>query len=121
MPSTNRKRLTIEAGASSLLHPEVKHLPGWIHAGLVTVGDETWPMICNTKTGAYAAYTGGSIRSLDQRKVLAALGQFANAKKLEGGARKSVYLDGITLDRLSKLGDGNISEGIRRAAEIASQ
>lgn len=121
MASSNRKRLHIEPGASNLLHPEVKHLDGWVHAGLVTVGDETWPLICNQRTGAYAAFANGGIRSLDQRKVLSALGQFSNAKKLDDGRRVSVYLDGQALDRAAALGDGNVSEGIRRALELASQ
>lgn len=73
MPSDNRKRITIERGASSLLYPPVK-LDGWEHVGLVTVGSETSQLVRNQQTGLYARYICGAIRNLDQRKVILALG-----------------------------------------------
>lgn len=35
--------------------------------------------------------------------------------EMEGGKRVNVYLDAASLARASRLGDGNVSEGIRRA------
>lgn len=42
-------------------------------------------------------------------------GQTRNALKLDGGKRVNVYLDAETLQRAAELGNGNVSEGIRRA------
>lgn len=35
--------------------------------------------------------------------------------EMEGGKRVNVYLDATSLARAARLGDGNVSEGIRRA------
>lgn len=36
-------------------------------------------------------------------------------QEMEGGRRMNVYLDAATIEKARQLGDGNISEGIRRA------
>jgi hypothetical protein len=42
-------------------------------------------------------------------------GQVGCRTELEGGARRNVYLDAVSIARAKKLGKGNISEGIRIA------
>lgn len=42
-------------------------------------------------------------------------GQVGRPTELEGGARRNVYLDAVSIARAKKLGKGNISEGIRIA------
>lgn len=112
MSHENRSRVTVELGAVSPLYPE-PHLPGWEYAGIVSAGADKGPLVRNTRTGVYAMSIGGAIRSLDQRKVRAAIDPAA--KKLEGGKRVNVYLDQASLSKAAELGAGNVSEGIRRA------
>lgn len=42
-------------------------------------------------------------------------GQVGRPTELEGGERRNVYLDAVSIARARKLGKGNISEGIRIA------
>ena len=42
-------------------------------------------------------------------------GQVGRPTELEGGARRNVYPDSVSIARARKLGKGNISEGIRIA------
>lgn len=42
-------------------------------------------------------------------------GQVGRPAELEGGSRRNVYLDAVSIARGRKLGKGNISEGIRIA------
>jgi hypothetical protein len=42
-------------------------------------------------------------------------GQVGRPTELEGGGRRNVYLDSVSIARARKLGKGNISEGIRIA------
>lgn len=42
-------------------------------------------------------------------------GQVGRPTELEGGSRRNVYLDAVSIARARKLGKGNISEGIRIA------
>ena len=42
-------------------------------------------------------------------------GQVGRPTELEGGTRRNVYLDAVSIARARKLGKGNISEGIRIA------
>jgi len=42
-------------------------------------------------------------------------GQVGRPAELEGGSRRNVYLDTVSIARARKLGKGNISEGIRIA------
>ena len=57
----------------------------------------------------------GVTRSLDGRKVAAALGAFGRPPEMEGGKRVNVYLDAPSLDTAARLGNGNVSDGIRIA------
>ena len=121
MSHDNRSRITIEQPGKPRLY-QPYDLPGWETVGTVTRGEsDTGALVRNRETGNYSQVNAGVLRTLDQRKVLAALGQFSNAKKLNDGRRVSVYLDGQALNRAAALGDGNVSEGIRRALELASQ
>lgn len=44
-------------------------------------------------------------------------GQVGRPNEMEGGKRVQVYLDAKTIEEARKLGDGNLSNGIRRALE----
>lgn len=113
MSHENRGRIIIEQPGKPWLY-QANELPGWECVGTVTRGDgETGALVRNLTTGRYAQASAGSIRALDQRKVRACLDPAA--RKLEGGKRINVYLDDASLARAAELGNGNVSEGIRRA------
>lgn len=42
-------------------------------------------------------------------------GRVGRPKRMEGGRRINIYLDTVSLEAADRLGDGNISEGIRLA------
>lgn len=112
MSSINRAKITVDpAGKAGLYQHQA--LPGWEAAGTVTRGDDKGALLRNTSTGIYAMANAGSIRSLDQRKVLAALG--SNASKMDDGRRRNVYMSDRDAEYLKQLGEGNLSEGIRIA------
>lgn len=121
MTHDNRSRLTIEQPGKPRLY-QPADLQGWEIIGTVTRGEsDTGALVHNKQTGNYAQANAGAIRSLDQRKVLAALGLRKPAQKLEGGQRVNVFLDAESLRRAAELGDGNVSKGIRRAVKKPSR
>lgn len=84
--------------------------------GTVTREDgSTGALVRINRTGAYVQVNNGVIRTLDGRKVAALLGLTGRPAEMDGGRRVNVYLDVASLDAAAALGDGNISEGIRRA------
>lgn len=78
-------------------------------------GFDTGALVRIESTGLYAQVNAGAIRSLDGRTVAAALGTAGRPSEMEGGKRVNVYLDADSLAIAAKLGDGNVSEGIRKA------
>lgn len=114
MSSENRGRITVEQPGKPRLY-QPADLPGWEVLGVVTRGDDKGALVRNVNTGTYAMANAGAIRSLDQRKVLAGLGQWANATKMQGGKRRNIYMSDSDADIAKKIGNGNISEGIRIA------
>jgi len=115
MSHDNRSRIAIEQPGKPMLY-QATDLPGWETVGTVTRGEgDIGALVRNLATGNYAQANAGSIRTLDQRKVRAAIDPAA--KKLDGGKRVNVYLDEASLTRAAELGGGNVSEGIRRALE----
>lgn len=115
MAHDNRGRLTVDTAGKWRLYTGA--LPaGWTVLGTVTRGDgDTGALVRIEATGVYVQVNAGAARSLDGRKVAAALGVGGRPVELEGGKRVNVYLDTASLQRAAELGDGNVSEGIRRA------
>ena len=72
-------------------------------------------LVRNEKTGAYAQINGDTVQRLDGRAVAVALGMLGRPPKVIGAKRVTVYLDAESFDTAARLGDGNISEGIRKA------
>lgn len=83
-------------------------------------GFDTGALVRIESTGLYAQVNAGAIRSLDGRTVAAALGTAGRPSEMDGGKRVNVYLDADSLAIAAKLGDGNVSEGIRKALKITS-
>lgn len=123
MSHDNRARIHIDQpGKPRLYQPH--DLPGHETLGVVTQGDFTGALVQNLSTGIYCMANAGAIRSLDQRRIKAALGISNNAGapvKLQDGKRVNVYLDAESLALAAEIGDGNVSEGIRRALRMAKE
>jgi hypothetical protein len=110
MSSENRAKVTVDPAGSAGLYQH-SPLPGYTCLGVVTQGSATGALYRNKSTGMYVVANAGSISSIDQRKVLAALG--SNASKMDDGRRRNVYMSDRDAAYLKNLGAGNLSEGIR--------
>lgn len=128
-PSPNRARLSVDLGGKWRLYTST--IPAGSRAlGTIKRGVETGALVLIEASGQYVQVNAGAIRSLDQRKVAAAVeaarsgsrggpGRGQGLKADDGAAnltRKQVMLDADTVTALTALGDGNLSLGIRRAA-----
>ncbi|WP_146056832.1 hypothetical protein [Chromobacterium alticapitis] len=123
MEVDRRSRIHIEQPGKPRLY-QLDDLPGYLPIGVVSVGNRTGALLRNKSSGVYCMANSGVIRPLDQRRIKAALGIGNGAGaplKLEGGARRNVYLDEASIAIASRLGGGNISEGIRRALKACSK
>lgn len=84
--------------------------------GTVTRDDtDTGALVRIDTTGLYVQVNAGATRSLDGRKVAAALGTAGRPAEMDKGRRVNTYLDADSLAIAAKLGSGNVSEGIRIA------
>lgn len=72
-------------------------------------------------TGIYVQVNAGAIRSLDGRKVAAALGTAGRPAEMSGGKKVNTYLDAESITIAARLGNGNVSEGIRKALKLADR
>ena len=84
--------------------------------GTVTRDDfDTGALVRIDATGVYVQVNAGSIRILDGRTIAAALGTAGRPSEMEGGKRVNVYLDAESIAIATRLGNGNVSDGIRKA------
>ncbi len=118
---TNRDRITVDQYGNWRLY--TNSLPeNWTPLGTVTRNEtDTGALVRIKATGGYIQVNAGSVRNLDGRKVSAALGTAGRPIKMEGGKRVNVYLDTESLAIAVRLGDGNVSEGIRKALKSATE
>lgn len=121
MGHNNRGRLTVNAGGDWRIYtsqPPANASP----IGTVTRGDDdTGALIQFHDSGLYAQMNNGVVRTLDGRKVTAALGIAGRPAELESGKKVNTYLDAESIATAKRLGDGNVSKGIRNALMIAAR
>ncbi len=124
MTHENRGRITIDAAGNWRLYTNTVPA-GATPLGTVTrEGADTGALVRYEATGLYAQVNAGAVRSLDGRKVAAALGVpqgRGRPTEMGAGRRVNVYLDEQSLTRAAELGDGNVSVGIRKALTPAGQ
>lgn len=115
MTHSNRGRLTVDANGNWRIYTNT--LPeNATPVGTVSRGDgDTGALVRIESTGAYVQVNAGAVRSLDGRKVAAALGTSGRPTEMTGGKRRNVYLDDTSAAIAERIGNGNISEGIRIA------
>lgn len=115
MTHDNRSRLTVNPDGNWRLYTP-RALDNATALGTVTRGEaDTGALFYLEQTGAYVQVNAGAVRTLDGRKVRAALGIAGRPAQMQGGKRINVYLDEASLAAAAALGQGNVSEGIRRA------
>lgn len=121
MTHTNRGRLTVDANGNWRLYTNT------IPANSTPIGtvtrdeSDTGALVRVETTGAYAQVNAGAMRSLDGRKVAAALGTSGRPTEMSGGKKVNTYLDADSIAIAQQLGNGNVSEGIRKALKLADQ
>lgn len=110
---TNRGRLVVDTSGNWALYAPT--LPtGAVALGTVTRTDgDTGALIRFERTGQYAQVNAGAVRTLDGRKVSAAIG--THGRPSLGTRRINVTLDDETVEAARALGNGNLSEGLREA------
>ena len=115
MTHSNRGRLTVDLNGNWRLYTNT--LPAnSTPLGTVTRDEsDAGALVRIEATGVYVQVNAGAIRSLDGRKVAAALGTAGRPAEMTGGKRTNIYLDGDGRSVAEKLGNGNVSEGIRIA------
>lgn len=126
MTGANRSRLSADPGGAWRLYWGAMPLPAGMQSiGTITRGVGDTGALLRTAIGLYAQGNAGVLRTLDKRKVAAALdaathtlgGARPGAGRPDIGAiRKNVTLDQSSICALRALGDGDLSRGIRRAA-----
>jgi hypothetical protein len=119
MTHNNRGRLTVDANGNWRLYTNA--IPAnSTPLGTVTrdIGD-TGALVRMDATGLYVQINAGAIRSLDGRKVAAALGTAGRPAEMTGGKRRNIYMDDESASIAERLGNGNISDGIRIALAMA--
>ena len=119
MTHNNRGRISVDTAGNWRLYCNT--LPaGAVPLGTVTRdGADTGALVRYEATGLYAQINAGAVRSLDGRKVAAALGLTGRPAQMEGGRNVNVYLDPQSIAVAQALGDGSISAGIRKALKSA--
>jgi len=97
----HRGLVTVDRGGNARIY-QYQALPGWEVLGTVSTAGGTGALVRNLRTRVYCQANAGCLRSLPQRKVLAALdckaGVVCNERTLgaslgeaqEGGARQTI-------------------------------
>ena len=121
MTHENRGRLTVKTDGNWRLYTNT--LPANSTAlGTVTRDEtDTGALVRIEATGAYVQVNASVIRSLDGRKVAAALGTAGRPSEMAGGKPVNTYLDAESIAIATRLGNGNVSEGIRKALKQAGE
>lgn len=121
MSHTNRGRLTVGINGNWQLYTNT--IPAnSTPLGTVTRDEsDTGALVRIDATGVYVQVNAGVIHSLDGRKITAALGAAGRPSEMVGGKKVNTYLDAESIAIASRLGNGNVSEGIRKALKQAAE
>jgi len=114
MTHTNRGRLAVNLDGKWRLYTNT--IPRDAEAlGTVTQGEGYTGALVKLPSGLYVQINAGAMRNLEGRKVAAALGTAGRPSEMAGGKKVNTYLDAESIAIARRLGNGNVSEGIRKA------
>ena len=121
MTHTNRGRLAVDTNGNWRLYTNT--IPAnSTPLGTVTRDEsDTGALVRIDATGVYVQVNTGVIRILDGRKIAAALGTAGRPSEMAGGKKVNTYLDAESIAIATRLGNGNVSEGIRKALKQAAE
>ncbi len=116
MSSANHTRLVVDQDGDwrqfvAAVPPDAKVI------GVVRHPNLTEGALVRLPNGNYVQINGETARQLDGRRVVAALGISGRRPEMLGGRKVNTYLDEDSISIATRLGDGNVSSGIRRALQ----
>lgn len=114
MSKLTRKRFLVDVNGDWRLYTDTLPTDSSSLGTITRDGNDTGALVFIHSTEKYAQVNNGVSRDLDGRKVAAALGYSGRKKTLAKGRHVHIYLDQETIDKAAEIGDGNISEGIRK-------
>lgn len=120
MNHDNRGRLTVNTDGNWRLYTNTLPVNSTPLGTVTRDESDTGALVRIDATGAYVQVNASVIRSLDGRKVAAALGTAGRPSEMFGGKKVNTYLDAESIAIATKLGNGNVSEGIRKALKQGS-
>ena len=120
MTHENRGRLAVDTNGNWRLYTNTIPANSTAIGTVTRDGTDTGALVRIDSTGLYVQVNAGAIRSLDGRKVAAALGTAGRPAEMSGGSRSNVYLDDESRAIALRIGSGNLSEGIRIALKNCS-
>ncbi len=115
-PGANHCRLVVDQGGNwrqfvAAVPTDAKVI------GVVSHPDLTQGALVRFPNGNYVQINGETVRQLDGRRVVSALGISGRRPEMSGGRKVNTYLDEDSISIAARLGDGNVSCGIRRALQ----
>jgi hypothetical protein len=120
MTKQTRKSMTVDPNGKWRLY--TNSIPARTTVlGVVKHGDRTGALIRFQETGQYAMVNAGCAHVLDGRSVAAALGKAGRPSTVHQGRRMTVFMDSESILVAQSLGNGNLSEGVRRSLRMNAQ
>ena len=120
MTHDNRGRLTVNTDGNWRLYANTLPINSTPLGTVTRDESDTGALVRIETTGAYVQVNASEIRHLDGRKVAAAIGTAGRPSEMYGGKKVNTYLDAESIAIAQRLGNGNVSEGIRKALKQAS-
>ncbi|WGG48913.1 hypothetical protein [Rugamonas sp. DEMB1] len=120
MTHVNRGRLAVDTNGNWRLYTITIPANSTALGTITRDESDTGALVRIEATGAYVQVNAGVIRSLDGRKVSAALGVAGRPAEMVGGKAVNIYLDPASRAIAEQLGDGSVSKGIRVALARAA-
>ena len=121
MTHSNRGRLTVDTDGNWRAYTQTLPASSTPMGTVTRDESDTGALVRIEATGVYVQVNAGAIRSLDGRKVAAALGTAGRPSEMFGGRKVNTYLDAESIAIATRLGNGNVSEGIRKALKQAAE
>ena len=119
MTHNNRGRLTVNTDGNWRLYTNILPANSTPLGTVTREESDTGALVRIEATGLYVQVNASVMRSLDGRKVAAAIGTSGRPSEMSGGKKVNTYLDAESIAIATSLGNGNVSEGIRKALKQA--
>ena len=119
MTHDNRGRLTVNTDGNWRIYTNTLPMNSTPLGTVTRDESDTGALVRIDETGAYVQVNDGVLRNLDGRKIAASLGTAGRPSEMSGGKKVNTYLDAESIAIAARIGNGNVSEGIRKALKQA--